>query len=87
MAPIEWYYSHGDKQSGPISAAELRQLVASGALRPDDLVWREGMADWVPAQNVKGLFGAEGKRAPDAAPPPPRVAAPALARVNLAAIL
>ncbi len=56
MPPVEWYYARDDKQQGPVSAGELKQLASRGEVRPDDLVWREGMDDWVEARNVKGLF-------------------------------
>jgi hypothetical protein len=32
-------------------------LVRSGELKPDDLVWTEGMDDWKPAKTLEGLFG------------------------------
>jgi hypothetical protein len=41
---------------GPISASELKQLVDSGELKPDDLLWREGMDEWTTAINLRGLF-------------------------------
>jgi len=56
MSPVEWYYAKGDQQQGPVSSTELRQLAASGRVLPDDLVWREGMSEWVAASNVRGLF-------------------------------
>ena len=59
MAPIDWYYAQADQQFGPVSSTELKQLAASGSLHVDDLIWREGMADWVAAQNVRGLFDAD----------------------------
>jgi len=61
MAGSHWYYAQDDQQLGPVSSAELRKLAASGQLAPDDLVWRDGMEDWVTARVVKGLFprGAE----------------------------
>ena len=59
MAPIDWYYAQGDQQFGPVSSAELKQLAASDSLHADDLIWREGMADWVAARNAKGLFEAD----------------------------
>src|SRR5690349_25171905 len=51
-----WYYAQDDEQKGPISGTDLRQLASSGKLSAEDLVWKEGMAEWVPAQKVKGLF-------------------------------
>jgi hypothetical protein len=59
MSPIGWYYAKEDKQHGPVGPAELKQLADRGQLGPDDLVWREGMDDWVPARVVRGLFDGE----------------------------
>jgi len=72
MASTEWYYAHDGQQAGPVSAVELKQLADAGRLRPDDLVWQEGMKDWTPARKVKGLF--EAKLA--VTPTSPAVAAP-----------
>jgi tetratricopeptide (TPR) repeat protein len=41
---------------GPVSSSELKGMAASGQLRPDDLVWADGMPDWMPASKLKGLF-------------------------------
>ena len=62
----QWYYVHGGDRQGPVDRESLDSLVRSGGLSPDDLVWGEGMADWKPAREVPGLFGA----APAAAQPP-----------------
>jgi hypothetical protein len=51
-----WYYSSGGKQAGPVSSADLNTLASSGQLLPTDMVWKEGMQSWVPANRVKGLF-------------------------------
>jgi len=56
MPSGEWYYARGNQQHGPVSATELKALAESGALSPDDLVWRAGMSDWVAARRIKGLF-------------------------------
>lgn len=52
----QWHYSRDGQQFGPVSGGELRQLVAHGGLSPTDLIWRDGLADWVPASRIKGLF-------------------------------
>jgi len=67
MASLEWYYAKENKQHGPVSAAELKQLADRGQLRPSDLVWREGMEEWIAAKKVKGLF----EEGTPAAPPKP----------------
>jgi len=66
-----WYYSKlgSSDRLGPISADELRKMAASGEIGRDDLIWKDGMADWVPAKSAKGLFS---ERAPAAPPPLPR---------------
>lgn len=52
----QWYYEQGGEPIGPISGAELKQLAADGQLSPTDQVWKEGLADWTEASQVKGLF-------------------------------
>ena len=61
MNPIEWFYAKGDKHSGPVNSVELKRMATAGELKPDDLIWREGMADWTVARNVRGLFEEENK--------------------------
>ena len=39
----EWYYTTNKQQMGPVSWDELRQLATQGLLKPNDLVWTEGM--------------------------------------------
>ena len=57
MAEHEWYYAAGGNQAGPVGSDELKRLAASGELKPTDLVWRDGLADWTPASKIQGLFG------------------------------
>jgi hypothetical protein len=52
----EWYYTKSGQQQGPLGGGELKRLAAAGELAPSDLVWREGMADWKPAGDIKGLL-------------------------------
>lgn len=55
--PAEWYYTSNKQQMGPVSWEELQQLATSGLLKPQDLVWTDGMGDWVKASKQAGLFG------------------------------
>ncbi len=60
----EWYYTANGGQQGPVTAADLKKLAQAGTISKEDLVWKEGMPNWVPAKNVKGLFaplGASGE--------------------------
>lgn len=61
----QWYYSLDGQELGPVAAAQLRQLAEDGSIKATDLVWREGMDDWAPAGQVKGLVAAF---VPDAPP-------------------
>ena len=50
---MNWYYVDAGQQAGPIDEAQLDALVRTGKVRPDTLVWREGMANWQPYGQVK----------------------------------
>ena len=52
----EWYVGRNGQQSGPFSQQQLRQMAVAGQLSPADLLWKEGMPNWVPCSSVKGLF-------------------------------
>jgi ferredoxin len=58
-APAQWYYTRDRKPHGPVSAARLKELAATGELSPADLVLRDGTQKWVAASKVKGLTFAE----------------------------
>ena len=45
---MNWYYQCNDAAQGPVSEETFRSLVARGVIRPDTLVWHEGMAEWQP---------------------------------------
>jgi hypothetical protein len=67
----EFFFTKDGKQYGPVSAVQLKQLADSGRLKPTDKVKKGGMANWVNASAVKGLFEVA------AAPPPIPSAVPA----------
>lgn len=72
---IQWYIAREGKQHGPLSDAEMRTFVAQGHLKPTDLIWRQGFADWRPAPAVFPLTGPE-----PVSPPPPAAGQPAAPR-------
>ncbi len=43
---MEWYYAVGGQRVGPVAPAEFETLVRNGVIKPDTLVWRQGMANW-----------------------------------------
>ncbi|MCX7092024.1 MAG: GYF domain-containing protein [Methylobacter sp.] len=61
-----WWYTTGDRQLGPYSAAELKAMTKLGTIVSTDYVWREGLAKWVLASSIKGLI----PPAPSVVPPP-----------------
>jgi hypothetical protein len=53
----EWYFNpKTQNKQGPVLWSALKDLAADGKLEPDDLVWKPGMAMWVPAARVRGLL-------------------------------
>jgi hypothetical protein len=52
-----WFYASEGKQQGPFPEGQFRDLIAQGVVRPDTLVWSEGMAGWQKAAEIPGLIG------------------------------
>lgn len=52
-----WYYGTNGQQHGPVEEAELKAMIAAGSVGPHTLVWRDGMADWLPLVAVPELGG------------------------------
>ena len=40
-APNGWYYRHEGERLGPVSTTQLKDLLATGQLRPRQAVWQE----------------------------------------------
>jgi hypothetical protein len=52
----QWYITRdGKSKVGPYSSHQLRSFAKSGQLLHTDMVWKEGMAKWKKASEVKGL--------------------------------
>jgi hypothetical protein len=52
----DWYYAQNNERKGPVPFAKLKTMAADGWLGPDDLVWRQGMSNWIAARDANGLF-------------------------------
>jgi uncharacterized RDD family membrane protein YckC len=50
---MDWYYSDGQQQFGPVTQGEFDTLVASGRIGANTLVWRAGMANWAAFATVQ----------------------------------
>jgi len=64
----DWFYSAGDTRQGPVTELELRRLALDGKLKPSDLVWKDGMPDWVEARTVETVFPRRSEADPDDRP-------------------
>ncbi|MEQ8906097.1 DUF4339 domain-containing protein [Ekhidna sp.] len=47
----EYYLAENNEQTGPFTIEQLKK----GEIAPETLVWKEGLADWTEARNVKEL--------------------------------
>ncbi len=45
---MEWYYAEGKEQKGPVSEEQFAELLRTGVIQQQTLVWREGMSAWKP---------------------------------------
>lgn len=43
---MDWYYAESGRQVGPVQEESFDALVRSGVVRPDTLVWQQGMPNW-----------------------------------------
>lgn len=43
---MQWYYANDNQRIGPVTEEAFQSLVASGTIRADTLVWRQGMSNW-----------------------------------------
>lgn len=66
-----WWYARGQNKFGPHTSSELKALAASGQIVASDMIWKEGLANWLPASSVKGLI--PGSLSATAPPPLPAV--------------
>ncbi len=56
----EWFIFKGTQHHGPFSIEEVVELYASGEVKDQSLVWREGIAKWEPiakSESFQFLFG------------------------------
>jgi hypothetical protein len=55
LAEANWYWAQGEERNGPVTSGAIARLVADGKLGAADLIWKEGMADWIPVSRVPAL--------------------------------
>lgn len=62
----QWLVMQNGERFGPYDDGILQQYAKDGLIARDSLLWTEGMAEWVPAEAVVGLFPG----VPPTPPPP-----------------
>lgn len=50
--PMAYYVAVNGQQSGPYNDVALKQMIQQGMLKPDSLIWKQGMPQWSPASSV-----------------------------------
>ena len=78
---MDWYYEQNNAAQGPVPEETFRRLVADGTIRPDTLVWRDGMPGWQPLSVAAPRLAAGGAGAP---PPIPDAFVPSGAAATFA---
>jgi hypothetical protein len=68
MSDRSWFFASRGQQQGPYPEAQVRELVASGTINAETLVWSEGMTGWQKAGDIPGLLSGAG--GPPAIPRP-----------------
>jgi len=49
---MQWHYSKDGKSVGPIDEAQWAELIRTGQVTNETLVWREGMPEWLPLRET-----------------------------------
>jgi len=65
---MQWYYMAGNNRQGPMAQEEIHGLIASGVISRETFVWKQGMADWLPAgeSELASLFSPDAPKTPPA---------------------
>ncbi len=69
--PAQFYVTVNGQQAGPLSLEQIRQMISQGQVKPNTYVWKQGLANWVPANQVPEIAGLFGATPPPPPPPPP----------------
>ena len=62
----QWFYQDNQTRHGPVSAEEIKSLLAGGIITPSTLIWSKNLDDWKPLREV-----ADFANAPSGVSPPP----------------
>ncbi|MHB8877083.1 MAG: AgmX/PglI C-terminal domain-containing protein [Myxococcaceae bacterium] len=85
----QWFLGIDDRQEGPFSIDQIREMVASGKATKDTLCWKPGLSDWLEiahTPDLASLVAVKAAPAPEPAPymaPTPAVSLSSLAQGEL----
>lgn len=68
---VKFFMAVNGQQMGPYDMGTMQQMVQSGQMTRESLVWKEGMANWTAAGQVPELGQVFGAVPPPPPPPPP----------------
>lgn len=68
-AAVQYFYAANGQQNGPVSFEQLQSLFASRTVNKDTLVWKAGLAAWIPLQQIEELKSFLGGNTPPPLPP------------------
>ncbi|HXY38155.1 MAG TPA: DUF4339 domain-containing protein [Vicinamibacteria bacterium] len=71
--PIRWFYVAEGRRQGPVELSRLVELILSGTIPEDTLVWYAGRPDWIPASRIAEIAHELPPPLPTAEPAPPAV--------------
>ncbi|MFI5006331.1 MAG: DUF805 domain-containing protein [Solirubrobacterales bacterium] len=74
MSSGEWFYLESDRELGPVTQEQLLELLRSKLPRAT-LVWRDGLAEWMKAEDVPEIRALLAAPRPAAPPRAPRISA------------
>ena len=67
---MAWFIAVEGQRQGPLSEEDVMAWARSGRVKPSDLVWRDGMPEWLPAGQVPQLSQIVGRFAAPVASSP-----------------
>ncbi|NQZ68299.1 MAG: SPFH domain-containing protein [Lentisphaeria bacterium] len=69
---VQWFAAFNGQQSGPFDPGTVQQQVQQGNISKETLMWKQGMANWLPASDVPEVSAFFGSAPPPIPPPPPQ---------------
>lgn len=64
---MQWYYVVSGQRQGPVTQTEFDQRVREGVIKPDTLVWNQGMTAWQAYAEISPVIPVSAEALPDGA--------------------